>query len=69
MIELNLTAYEQSALAELSCCAAGVAWQLFGKNEEATERQLQEFADVVMRFDKINWGTLYDKLHRSGANS
>jgi len=69
VIPLKLSSYEQSALAELSVAASSVHWTYFGKGEEATQKQLEQFAEVVLRFDKINWGTMYDKLHRSGANS
>lgn len=69
MIPLNLSQYEQDALAELSIVAASVKWQIFGTKQNVSQKTLDEFVDVVMRFDRINWGTMYDKLHRSGANS
>lgn len=69
MIPLKLTRYEQSALAELAQVASGVQYCLFGQGKEPTPEMLDKFAEAVMRYDQINWGTLYDKLHRSGENS
>lgn len=66
---LHLSAYQQDALAELARAAAAVHWRLFGQQEEPTKAQQQAFVDAVLRFEQINWGELYDKLHRTGANA
>ena len=69
MIPLKLSAYEQSALAELASNAKSIQWTLFGLGREPTAGELQIFVNTVMRFDKIKWDQLYDKLHRTGENS
>lgn len=67
-MELQLSAYTQSALAELCCAAKSLQWSL-QNGKEPTPEQLEAFADVVERFDRVKWDDTYDRLHRSGANS
>ena len=66
---LDLTSYEQDALAEICCATQSIQYRHKSKFEAATAEQLQTFEEAIMRFDKIRWDVLYDKLHRSGANS
>ena len=72
--KLSFTQYEQDALAALSQVASRLAYlraDIKTPNIEyrvAINAQLEKFTDVIDRFDHINWGDMYDKLHRTGAN-
>lgn len=68
-IPLTLSAYQQDALAELATHCAAIAYHWRQHNRQPTEDQLERFTDTIDRFDRINWGDLYDRLHRTGANS
>ena len=68
-IPLRLSAYQQDALAELATHCAAIAYHWREHNRQPTEEQLERFTDTIDRFDRINWGDLYDRLHRTGANA
>jgi len=74
MIPLKLSQNQQNALAELSAAANSLK---FHRNNIklpdisyniAVRKAEEKFTDVIDRFHGINWGELYDKLHRTGSN-
>lgn len=65
---LILSQYEQDALADLAQHCASVKHEIESTQNYPSAEKMQRFADTVERFERINWGELYDKLHRSGAN-
>lgn len=66
---LNLSSYQQTALAELACLCASVKRHQQTTNEFATgEKFTDELNEIVEKRVSMNWGELYEKLHRSGAN-
>lgn len=77
MIELKLSAYQQDALAELASVISRVkrrmeqAPQYTSPESQAAREQMtsDDIEQTIERFERINWGELYDKLHRTGANS
>jgi len=73
-IPLNLTASQQSLLAELCCVIADLArtnddWTAVPPVEAV--RTCNKLLEVVETFDASSqtFGVLYDKLHRTGANA
>lgn len=73
-IPLNLTASQQSLLAEVCAVVSDLVrtqsdWQAVPPVEAA--RVCDKLLEVVDRFDATSqaFGLLYDKLHRTGANS
>lgn len=67
MSELNLSSYEQSALAELSSICHSIKYKFDTEGVAAVE-YFDSIISVIDKFDKIKWDQLYDKLHRTGAN-
>lgn len=65
---ITLTDYQQNCLAEISQLASSVAWKIRQKKEYPTAQELEQFAEIVLKYEKINWGTMYDIMHRRGAN-
>lgn len=66
---LKLSQRQQSALAELCTLAAAVKHRINTAGEYPSPAMAETLGEIVERFDSINWGELYDRLHRSGANS
>lgn len=70
MSELKLSAYEQSAVAELCSVMKSAHWQLFGiKQPLVSEKIADDVYDVLLKFENVKWDVLYDKFHRTGANA
>lgn len=67
MTPLKLTAYEQSALAELAGLMAGISYQLLN-GKPMPENVGLRLEHIALSYDKAHWGMLYDKLHRTGEN-
>lgn len=68
MVDLKLTAYQQSALAEL-CRIMPHPYHDFKDGREPNLQDLgTKLIDTFQQFDEINWSELYDKLHRTGTN-
>lgn len=67
-VPLNLSSAQQSALAELACLCASIKHHQQTKGEFATEEHIDELNSIVEKRVSMNWGEVYDKLHRTGAN-
>lgn len=65
---LNLSAGQQNALAELAVLMASVRYA-HSKDTTATQEHTETLDEIADRWDQLNWGELYDKLHRTGANA
>ncbi len=68
-IPLLLTVNQQNAIAELAIVCKSIHWSLFGKEEHPTPEQLAAVVDVITRFENVKWDVIYDKMHRTGANT
>ena len=69
MSELKLSQRQQDALADLCTLAAAVKRRIDVEREYPSPEMADRLGEIVERFDGINWGEMYDKLHRSGANA
>lgn len=67
-IPLNLSAGQQDALAQLCILLSSVSYA-HDQNKPANQEHIDQLDTIADRFDRINWGELYDKLHRTGANA
>lgn len=66
---LRMSSYQQSALAELAeLCAAVKRHQEVTGEFATSEKFTDQLNGIVEKRVSINWGEVYDKLHRSGAN-
>jgi hypothetical protein len=63
---INFTVNEQNCLAMMCSIMSGVSYKV--KTEQPLIKIEDELYDLVDRFPSINWGLLYDKFHRQGAN-
>ena len=67
-IPLTMTAGQQNALAELATLLSSVRYH-HTQGKPATQEHLEQLDTIAERFGRINFGELYDKLHRTGANA
>ena len=67
-IPLNLSAGQQNVLAELCILMSSVRYA-HDQDKPATQEHLEQLDTIAERFGRINFGELYDKLHRTGANA
>lgn len=65
---LDMTYAEQNVLAEICQVVSTPAYRLRCGESFDEEQMHREIVNVLLAYDKVNWGTLYDKLHRSGKN-
>lgn len=69
MVPLNLNSFEQSALAAACQELASLRRILFVEEKPLDPQDVtRRIKDVIYRFERAEWGKLYDKLHRTGAN-
>jgi hypothetical protein len=68
MSDLKLTRNEQDALADLCQFAAAVNWRTMVEEKELTQGYINQLENIICRYEHLNWGRLYDVLHRTGAN-
>ncbi len=68
MIDIRLTRDEQDALAELCQIAASANWKLTVEEQPITLETIRKLEETVLRYERLNWGRLYDVLHRTGSN-
>lgn len=69
---LRLTAKEQTVLAELASLCRTVQYDIRTKRELADPQIAEKLTDLLVRFDNVSpqdFDSMYDKLHRTGANA
>ena len=64
---IQLSSYQQNCLADIAQCASSISWA-FKSGKTPTLAQWEEFQDIILKYEKINWGTIYDIMHRQGSN-
>ena len=70
MTHLNLTQGEQDWLAEVARKAASISYSWFSQEQEERPDSIGEWLMLhSLEFKPQFFHSLYDKLHRTGANS